>query len=153
MLLYQLRLDRSETNAPTKAINPWVLYIGMIGIMLYPLSVKGAFSLFAATVASPLIVWYGSFSTCRDRFTMQLSEFLGWLSYPLYCVHGPVLDAISFLYKKSDLLRRSGVPKQVPAVVVALLVAVLAGLLIDRLQLQRRLTNLLRRGFAYALEA
>jgi peptidoglycan/LPS O-acetylase OafA/YrhL len=143
MLLYRLRRD-----ATTKSVSPWLLYIGLIGILLYPLNMKGAFPVFAATVAAPLLVWLGSFSVCRDRFTTRVSECLGWLSYPLYCLHMPVLDATHFLYKKSDVLSSSGVPEQVPAVALSVVVAVLVGLLIDRLQLQRRLTNLLRRGFA-----
>ena len=147
MLLYRLRRDAPTRNA-TKSVSPWLLYIGLVGILLYPLIVHGAFTIFAAVIASPFLIWIGSLPISHDRITTRVSEFLGWLSYPLYCVHVPVLDTTRFLFTKTDFLSRSGVPEQVPALALALIVAIFVGLLIDHLQLQRRLTNLLRRGFA-----
>jgi peptidoglycan/LPS O-acetylase OafA/YrhL len=52
---------------------------------------------FAVALAAPALVFLGSALHCRSRFGLGLVRFLGWLSYPLYCVHYPVIRAVNLL--------------------------------------------------------
>lgn len=150
MLLWRLWRNMNAAHRKT-SLSPWLLYMGLVLMLMFPFIVKGLYPLCAAATLAPLLVWCGSVSTCRDRFTLRVSEFLGWLSYPLYCVHVPILHAMREVYKRTDLLSRFGIPEQIAAVVSALILSVIVGLLNDKLQLQRRLTKLLTKPARLAL--
>jgi len=83
------------------------------------------------------------FSPCRSHVTAQLSGFLGWLSYPLYCVHEPILLIMPSIYNRIDLFSQLGIPAQLVGVISALIIAVAVGMLNDRLHLQRRVMTVL----------
>jgi peptidoglycan/LPS O-acetylase OafA/YrhL len=95
------------------------------------------------SVLAPALVWYGSVATCHSRFTIIVSEFLGWLSYPLYCLHWPAFAAVRGLY--ADGGNGFGVPEPVAAFGAAVVLSIIVGVLIDRLGLQKKLTDLLIR--------
>jgi peptidoglycan/LPS O-acetylase OafA/YrhL len=59
---------------------------------------------------------------------------LGWLSYPIYCVHSPIIAVSKGL--------RIG---EFPAITLVFAAAISAGLLVDKTQAQKRLTRLLAR--------
>jgi peptidoglycan/LPS O-acetylase OafA/YrhL len=141
MLLCRVFADSSNQ---TRSINPWFLYAGLVAALLVPVAANGLYALFFVAVLSPLTVWLGAFSVCHDRFTLRLSEFLGWLSYPLYCLHRPVLQAVQYLDPENQWSIRFGIPEPVLAIVLALIVAVLGSYLVQQLQLQQRLTNFLQ---------
>ena len=141
MLLYRWF---GNSRDQTRSINPWLLYVELVAMLLVPVFARGLYAVFFIAVLSPLTVWLGAFSVCRDRFTLRLSEFLGWLSYPLYCLHRPVLDAVKYLDPKDEWSIRFGVPEQIFEIGLSLIVAVLSGYVVQRLELQRRITNFLR---------
>ncbi|HWC62958.1 MAG TPA: acyltransferase, partial [Rhizomicrobium sp.] len=47
--------------------------------------------LVAIALAAPALVLLGSALSCRNPVLSSIVRFLGWLSYPLYCVHYPVI--------------------------------------------------------------
>ena len=56
------------------------------------ISVNGIYELACIMIVFPLIVWIAASSdSAQSKFTLQLSKFLGDLSYPLYIVHYPVM--------------------------------------------------------------
>ena len=140
MLLYRLR---PSATSHIKSVSPYLIYICLLIMLMVPVTLKGLYPLVATAILAPLLVWFGSFSPCNSHITARSSEFLGWLSYPLYCVHMPILLLVPSIYKRIALFSRLGIPEKVAAVVLALLVAVIAGMLNDKLQLQRRLTTFL----------
>ena len=144
MLLYKLRQGTTgASRAASFRANPWALYAALVGILIFPSYVQGAYSIFAVSVLAPALVWYGSAATCHSRFTIIVSEFLGWLSYPLYCLHWPAFAAVRGLY--ADGGNRFGVPEPVAAFGAAVVLSIIVGVLIDRLGLQKKLTDLLIR--------
>ena len=144
MLLYKLRQETMGTSrAASFRANPWALYAALVGILIFPSYVQGAYPIFAVSVLAPALVWYGSVATCHSRFTIIVSEFLGWLSYPLYCLHWPAFAAVRGLY--ADGGNGFGVPEPVAAFGAAVVLSIIVGVLIDRLGLQKKLTDLLIR--------
>jgi peptidoglycan/LPS O-acetylase OafA/YrhL len=143
MLLYRLSKDAAPWATSLKPANPWLLYAALTGLLVYPHMLIGLYSLFAIAVVAPLLVFIGSFSPCHDRVTLRVSEFLGWLSYPLYCVHTPVIDVVDRVYAKTDILTRAGIPETAATLTAAIIFSIGVGWLIDKLQVQRALTRLL----------
>lgn len=41
-------------------------------------------------VVVPLIVTVGAVSTTQNQFVNRAFDYLGWISYPIYCLHLPV---------------------------------------------------------------
>jgi len=144
MLIYRRYASVPCSGAICKRnVSPWVLYGMLIAVLIFPARVQGAYGLFALAGLAPALVWFGSFSASRSRFTTALSEFLGWLSYPLYCMHMPVLLVGQWLYKTTDI-NRLPVPERGFEIVLALITSVVVGLLADRLAVQKKLYDVLR---------
>lgn len=105
MLLYRWRFS-GRTRRPgnmNRDINPWILYTALIAMFICPLYIKGMYSLFAVAAIAPAVVWFGSLSVCRGHFASVASEFLGWLSYPLYCVHMPICEITRTIFETYNL--------------------------------------------------
>jgi peptidoglycan/LPS O-acetylase OafA/YrhL len=145
MLIYALRERTAGTSSrlATFTVNPWIVYLALVGILIFPSYLQGIYPIFAATVLAPALVWFGSGAICRGRFNIVAAEFLGWLSYPLYCLHIPAFAAVHRLYLHGE--DRFGVPEPAAAAAGALALAILAAVLVDRLRVQRRFTGLLVR--------
>jgi len=50
---------------------------------------------FAAILIVPILVWLGIHVQIRDTRIAAFFEYIGWLSYPVYCVHVPILNLVS----------------------------------------------------------
>ena len=150
MLIYGWRFNKTprQLEKMKVSINPLLLYAALIGMLVFPSFVQGLYDLFAMAVLAPLLVWFGSISTCRDRLTTTISEFLGWLSFPLYCLHMPIRDALNAIDGSVAFSSRFGISPQLATIAVSIILSIVIGVIVDRLGVQRRLTNLLARSFA-----
>lgn len=102
----------------------------------------GAYYLIVIAIVAPLLVLLGSFANCRTKTSLLICKYLGWISYPLYCVHMPVVIAMLILSAKGYGL--GAVPMAVLACVLSLLVANIAAAFYDeplRSWLTRRLAD------------
>jgi peptidoglycan/LPS O-acetylase OafA/YrhL len=70
-----------------------------------------------------------------------VSEFLGWLSYPVYCLHRPVFNELSLLAGKGQAILH--IPVGFVALAATLVLAVVASMALDHAGLQRKITMLL----------
>jgi peptidoglycan/LPS O-acetylase OafA/YrhL len=95
ILLYRLRQEKTGA----KALSPWLLYGGLAALLAFPWYAKGIYAIGGAVIAAPLLIWCGSVSVAAQRITTRISEFLGWLSYPLYCLHDPAFSALRYVEK------------------------------------------------------
>jgi peptidoglycan/LPS O-acetylase OafA/YrhL len=152
VLLYRLLVEAQGKNTSVRSFNPWLLYVGLIAILMFPIAAKGVYPLLAIATLAPYLVWCGGFSVCLNGFTTKISQFLGWLSYPLFCLHMPVLAAMTRLDKSTALLSRVEIPPAFASLGVALMVSIFAAILGDKLQWQRRFTHLLRAKTKRTLE-
>lgn len=91
-------------------------------------------------VVSPLLVLYGSKAYATGAVGKSLAEYLGWLSFPLYCLHMPVISWIKALDVSGGLVSRVGVSYAAAcAVIVSIVLAALSASLIDRMGAQKLL--------------
>jgi peptidoglycan/LPS O-acetylase OafA/YrhL len=97
--------------------------------LMLPIGLNGFYFLFVIALAGPLLILFASRIELRDGAMLSVSRILGWLSYPLYCLHMPVL----LLTRYAD--RTYGIGRWLPTAVIffgaVFLLAWLLGKLID----------------------
>ena len=127
-----------------------VLYGVFVAMMIFPYSGRGLYALLFITLLAPAAIVLGANATCDNKFALSASTFLGWLSYPIYCLHLPVLTAFLFLEKRDQLHLLHATDYRVIAMGVTLGLAALSAFVLDRFELQRKLTAILARPLARA---
>lgn len=55
---------------------------------------SAVYYLFVVGIVSPFLVLSGIFASCNSPMSLRLTKFLGGLSYPLYCIHIPVMRVV-----------------------------------------------------------
>jgi peptidoglycan/LPS O-acetylase OafA/YrhL len=152
MLLYQLR----SLPSPFRLLNwiqrapsfhTFILYAGFVGMLLNPHLMKGLYSFGVIIVLAPLLIMQGSNAKCENRAVLATSEFLGWLSYPIYCLHFPVLFGMRVIDKHVGFSTKYGVSCEMMAIMGTIFLATVSAFLFDRLKVQRNLADFLRRIF------
>jgi len=78
-------------------INPVVILLALFLLLSFPYS--GKIWLASTILIVPLFIIFGSISTSENPYINNINEYLGWISYPLYCIHFPVLS----LYSSFDI--------------------------------------------------
>ena len=116
------------------------LYAVLIAILMCPYGLHGAYFLFVITIAAPLLVIAGSGAGFAGGAGLAVSRGLGWLSYPVYCLHVPVFRGMRILDAQQGLSERAGVSVQLLSIGATIGLALLVGKLIDE-PLRRVLRN------------
>ena len=75
----------------------FVLYAAALAMFLFPRSAHGIYPLLALAVVAPTIVFVGAQIRVRDGLEKNIAVFLGWISYPVYCLHYPIIRLVVFL--------------------------------------------------------
>jgi len=75
----------------------------------------------------PLLVAVGSISNPTNSHTSRVFKYLGWISYPIYCVHFPIYSIFTLLTDNADY----GILTPLICVPVAIVVAHFAAKYID----------------------
>lgn len=74
--------------------NAFFLVLFLI-LLLYPsYDILGLRHTISAIIIAPIILFLGSFSAVKGKIASNLMIFLGWISYPLYCLHMPIGNII-----------------------------------------------------------
>lgn len=71
-------------------------------VILIFLSANRIFWLFCTIVLCPIIVLFGATSQLRSNSSRKAFEYLGWISYPLYCVHFPIFSMYTIFSENKD---------------------------------------------------
>jgi peptidoglycan/LPS O-acetylase OafA/YrhL len=148
ILLYKL-LDSGWVADVTRRLplgnsSVYLLFAATALVFLVP-SIPHANSLyylFAIALIAPLLVLVGATVPCESKTALSVATFLGWLSYPLYCVHFPIVRAVAML---NDSGYRLGVPPIVLSALVSIAVAVAVTKIYDE-PVRAWLTRLSRRA-------
>jgi peptidoglycan/LPS O-acetylase OafA/YrhL len=121
-----------------------LLYVALVLMLSFPHDLKGGYPLAIVLIGSPLLLLAGSFVQCTGAISRRVAQFLGWISYPLYCVHYPIGRVIFMLAN-----RESFSPRLVMLIsaVLSLAVATLIGRAFDE-PLRQLLTVRAKRFFA-----
>lgn len=109
---------------------PFLVYLLALGLFsLSPTYAHGTFAILSL-LACPLVILLGAGSVHTSRLMPHISTFLGWISYPLYCVHMPVGWLIDNAYKTERL---PPVLATLPQPVLSSIVAVLLTIVLIKL--------------------
>jgi peptidoglycan/LPS O-acetylase OafA/YrhL len=135
MLLYRARhrLGQRYFAAPSFSSSPGalVLYLLLAAVLLCPFPLHGCYYFVAIALLAPGLVMWGGEVDPANNLLAGISRWLGWLSYPVYCLHLPVLFAWYILEEKYGLAQRTGVALPLLAIASTLLLAALIGRFID----------------------
>ncbi|AOI91971.1 acyltransferase [Burkholderia pseudomultivorans] len=66
------------------------LFVAFLLITLFPTSIKGLYPLAILVFVAPMLIFQGAKLRPGGALSARACSFVGWLSYPLYCVHYPV---------------------------------------------------------------
>jgi peptidoglycan/LPS O-acetylase OafA/YrhL len=90
----------------------FLLYAVALVIFHIPRTAHGLFPVLALTTIIPAVVFLGAQIPLRPGLELNAAKFLGWISYPIYCVHFPFVRLATFLrdggYGPSYLLMAAG---------------------------------------------
>jgi peptidoglycan/LPS O-acetylase OafA/YrhL len=117
------------------------LYGVVVSCLIVPNLSGGFYELFVVAIISPLLVVVAAHIYVSDGAVKRISDFLGWLSYPLYCVHYPVGRVVWHLGYKYGLSNAANV---VASISISTGIAILAGAFFDE-PVRRKLFALLMR--------
>ncbi|KAB0643692.1 acyltransferase family protein [Burkholderia latens] len=70
--------------------NDYMLFVAFVMVVAFPTSIKGTYSMAILLFVAPALVYRGAMLTPSGKTMARISAFLGWISYPLYCVHYPI---------------------------------------------------------------
>lgn len=106
-----------------------------------PFCWNGLYELFLITIIFPLLVWVGAHARPARPFTLQLSAWLGNLSYPLYATHFPIIYLFIAWLKQRGTTALSQVWPQALGVVLFCVVLAWLSLRLYDIPLRRWLTR------------
>jgi len=75
----------------------FLLYAAALAILLFPRTAHGLYPLLAMATVVPALVFFGANIRPRSELEMNVATFLGWISYPIYCLHYPVVRLVIFI--------------------------------------------------------
>ena len=154
MLIYVWRFTTTPRQLENMkvSVNPWILYAVLITMLIFPSYVQGVYSLFAVATFAPMLVWFGSFVHMPKPIHNDNLEFLGWLSFPLYCLHKPVFDAMEALNVNINFSEMHGISPQLVAIPTTLILSIVTATVFDRVRLQHKLTYLFKQKIVLPVE-
>jgi peptidoglycan/LPS O-acetylase OafA/YrhL len=82
--------------------NDFMLYVALLMIVAVPITAKGVLPIFATFVAAPLLVCRGAELEATNQTSSKLARLLGWISFPIYCLHFPIGRLVFFLLPDSE---------------------------------------------------
>jgi peptidoglycan/LPS O-acetylase OafA/YrhL len=123
--------------------NPYALYFLLILILAFPTGLKGVYPLMILMVLAPITILLGANATCTHAADIRIAEFLGWLSYPVYCLHMPICRAVWLIGEK---LHASPADMMYVSVATTLLISILLTRLVEEPVRALLTSRLLRRA-------
>lgn len=130
MLLFVVANDDTRTWVHSFSENhirsSYLLYILLVATFAFPLQIKGLYPMLVLATIAPCLVFFGSKLRCTSRFELNIAKFLGWISYPLYCLHFPIGRAV---FLAGDDLRT---PRWV-LVIISIVVTIVLSVILTKL--------------------
>lgn len=80
-------LARASVKLVRNDLSLYVLFIALVSV---PWGIKGLYPALLTFVAAPLLVWRGAALHAMGPLSRNVARFLGWISYPIYCLHYPI---------------------------------------------------------------
>jgi len=90
-------LCRLYGKASSVVKSPWAIVLLLIGLLLMPKFNNWSLYWISITVfVIPWIVWASSHISIPDGRLARTMEYFGWLSYPIYCIHDPMMGLFHY---------------------------------------------------------
>jgi len=106
--------------------SPWLLYLAFLAVSALPTTLDGLYPALVLATVVPSLVFVGAGIDCNNVFDTTASKFLGWISYPIYCLHYPVGRGVF-------LLAAGGRYSSAEAVVLSIVITVIATVIVTKL--------------------
>ena len=92
---------RVENALKGRASIPYFLFFAMITIFAFPniKHVSTTYYLVSITAFCPVLVVFGALCHHQSLHINYVSGFLGWISYPVYCIHFPIIRFVKTIYE------------------------------------------------------
>ncbi len=148
MILYRLQGTPSRYRLLNRlqqlpSLNPIWLYAALALMLICPVKLSGFYYLIAIVFLAPFLIMYGGKAQCHNSIILFLSESLGWLSYPIYCLHMPVLFGIRVLAARHMVTDYFGLPIEIVTIAITLILATLSAVVVDK-YFRKRFEDVLR---------
>ena len=119
---------RLEARLAKREFVMYILFVALILMFAVPTfgHLNALYYLVMIAAPVPLLVFVGA-TPCRSALNARTARFLGDLSYPLYCVHYPILRVVQLAAGKDYTLFG------LPAYAVTSLVSIVAAIVVTRL--------------------
>jgi len=114
------------------AARPVLIYIVTLGLFSVPFIGHGAVFLISVAVFCPLVVLAGALAKTGNRTLLRISEFLGWISYPVYCLHIPIGNLIALTGNEGGLYRLLPLPFPVVGSIIVIFVSIVMTLMYEQ---------------------
>lgn len=149
MVIYRLIQAKTSLSTQTKSRgwNALLVYFCLLLMLAFPFYIKGFYSILEISILAPILVYQGAQVQISGKGVEKISSALGALSFPVYCLHYPVMLSVKSLRLLSVQLSFSNATTVIISVCVTFALSYLVGNLIARLQLQQNLTNALNLSF------
>ena len=80
-----------------------ILYVALALSLSLPSTLQGIYSIFFLLILAPVMVVLAVENQDRGHWVRIFSNWIGWLSYPVYCLHFPVGRIVYFYGRKIEL--------------------------------------------------
>lgn len=102
LLLHGLARDGTALQAVTERLRrlpcaSFLLYAALLAIFAFPWTARGFFPLLMLSGVAPALVLIGA-QIRTGPIETRIGRFLGWISYPVYCLHVPIFRLLVFAY-------------------------------------------------------
>jgi len=88
------QLGKLRASAERLIRHPYTLYLLLLIVLALPMKLKGLYPALILAVVAPSLVFFGSAIRCDGETSAKVAKFLGWISYPIYCLHLPIGRAV-----------------------------------------------------------
>lgn len=148
MFIYRI-MDKIRAH-PTTALlqkipcKSTIIALALVVFIGIPLEVKGLYNFVGIVFVMPVFLVIGAMTVCENEKILKACAFLGWISYPLYCLHMPVGMIVKSVSENNFGISFYSFAPQSCAIIITFMVAILVSKFYDepvRTWLSRRQKN------------
>lgn len=110
---------------------PAFMYVTLFAVLALPVPSKGLYYVVIIGSVAPMLVWLGASTECKNKVEQSVARWLGWMSYPVFCLHTPIGTGMDIMYDKYGLAALTGVPPIVASSGVTIVTAFAIGKIYD----------------------
>lgn len=144
MMICALTQDRASGAARLLPVSGGLiptlaLYAATLVVLMFPFKLSNVYPFIAIAVFCPLLIAAGSRMQPKSRWLVTASDWLGQLSFPLYCVHVPVRTLVQSVVGDGFWMLQI-----IVSIILSVLLSMLLLRLLDRSRARHRVSSILK---------